>query len=58
MSTKPTAPNPNEGKPQAPDPDEEAGSNAVEHEPDPNAKPIPDGEHKYVRRSPFTTGND
>jgi hypothetical protein len=58
MSTKPTAPNPDEVKPQAPDPDEEAGSNAVEHEPDPNAKPIPDGEHKYVRRSPFTTGND
>lgn len=37
--------------------DEEPGSNAVEHEPDPDAKPIPDGEHKYVRRSPYTTGN-
>jgi hypothetical protein len=36
---------------------EEPGSNAVEHEPDPEAKPIPDGEHKYVRRSPYTTGN-
>jgi hypothetical protein len=57
MSTKPT-PSPDEGKPQAPDPDEEVGTNAVEHEPDPKAKPIPDGEHKYVRRSPFTTGND
>ena len=57
MSTKPT-PSPDEGKRQAPDPDEEAGTNAVEHEPDPKAKPIPDGEHKYVRRSPFTTGND
>lgn len=38
--------------------DEEPGSNAVEHEPDPKAKPIPDGEPKYVPRSPFTTGND
>ncbi|MGZ5195858.1 MAG: hypothetical protein ACXWJM_14475 [Ramlibacter sp.] len=38
--------------------DEEPGSNAVEHEPDPNAQPIPDGEHKYIRRSPYTSGND
>jgi hypothetical protein len=38
--------------------DEEPGSNEVEHEPDPKAKPIPDGDHKYVPRSPFTTGND
>jgi hypothetical protein len=37
---------------------EEPGSNAVEHEPDPDAKPIPDGEHKYIRRSPYTSGND
>ena len=34
------------------------GSNAVEHEPDPNARPIPDGKHKYVRRSPYTAGNE
>lgn len=39
-------------------PAEEPGTNAVEHEPDPAAKPIPDGEHKYVPRSPFTHGND
>jgi hypothetical protein len=39
-------------------PGEEPGTNAVEHEPDPAAKPIPDGEHKYVPRSPFTHGND
>jgi hypothetical protein len=58
MSTQPSQPRVNEDKPHAPAPDEEPGSNAVEHEPDPNAKPIPDGEHKYVRRSPFTTGND
>lgn len=38
--------------------DEEPGTNAVEHEPDPNAKPIPDGDHKYIRKSPFTAGND
>ncbi|MEO8655503.1 MAG: hypothetical protein ABI409_15360 [Ramlibacter sp.] len=51
-------------KPQAKDekqreqpPDQEPGSNAVEHEPDPDAKPIADGEHRYVPRSPYTTGN-
>ena len=33
------------------------GTNAVEHEPDPKAEPIPDGEHKYVPRSPYRTGN-
>lgn len=38
-------------------PAEEPGSNAVEHEPDPDAQPIPDGEHRYVPRSPYTTGN-
>jgi hypothetical protein len=46
-----------ERRPEAPA-DEEPGSNAVEHEPDPKAEPIPDGEHKYIRRSPYTTGND
>jgi hypothetical protein len=35
----------------------ERGTNAVEHEPDPKAEPLPDGERKYVPRSPFTTGN-
>lgn len=37
--------------------DQEPGSNAVEHEPDSNAKPIADGEHKYQPRSPYTSGN-
>ena len=37
---------------------QEPGTNAIEHEPDPNADPIPDGEHRYIRRSPYTTGND
>jgi hypothetical protein len=55
---------PRESAPQADDDrapqpaDQQPGSNAVEHEPDPKAKPIPDGEHKYVPRSPFTHGND
>jgi hypothetical protein len=33
------------------------GSNATRRRPDPNAEPIPDGEHKYVPRSPYRTGN-
>lgn len=59
MSPKPTAPKADQEKPQAPEPpaDEEPGSNAVEHEPDPKARPIPDGDPKYVPRSPYTTGN-
>ena len=32
------------------------GSN-VQRRPDPQAEPIPDGEHKYVPRSPYRTGN-
>ncbi|MGV3569789.1 MAG: hypothetical protein ACO1PB_04255 [Ramlibacter sp.] len=36
---------------------EGAGTNAVQHRPDPKAEPIPDGEHKYVPRSPYRTGN-
>ena len=33
------------------------GTNAVQQRPDPKAEPIPDGEHKYVPRSPYRTGN-
>ena len=33
------------------------GTNAVQSRPDPKAEPIPDGEHKYVPRSPYRTGN-
>ncbi|HET6829493.1 MAG TPA: hypothetical protein VFH35_12475 [Ramlibacter sp.] len=36
---------------------DEEGTNAVRHRPDPKAEPIPDGEHKYVPRSPYRTGN-
>ena len=35
----------------------EDGTNAVQPRPDPKAEPIPDGEHKYVPRSPYRTGN-
>jgi hypothetical protein len=38
-------------------PPEGEGSNSVQHRPDPKAEPIPDGEHKYVPRSPYRTGN-
>jgi hypothetical protein len=62
MSSQPGKPTPEEDKRESPgaadEADEEPGSNAVEHEPDPQAKPIPDGAHKYVPRSPYTTGND
>ena len=37
--------------------DEERGTNEVEHEPDPDAQPLPDGQHKHIPRSPYTTGN-
>ena len=33
------------------------GTNATRRRPDPTAEPIPDGEHKYVPRSPYRTGN-
>lgn len=38
-------------------PPEGEGTNAVQQRPDPKAEPIPDGEHKYVPRSPYRTGN-
>lgn len=59
MSTRKDTPQADDesGRPQQP-PSDEPGTNAVEHEPDPKAKPIPDGEHKYVPRSPYTHGND
>jgi hypothetical protein len=34
------------------------GTNAVQHEPDPSADPIPDGEHRYVPRTGYNHGND
>jgi hypothetical protein len=59
MSKKPSPPEAADDARREPDTaGEEPGTNAVEHEPDPHAKPIPDGEHKYIRRSPYTSGND
>ena len=37
--------------------EDQPGTNAVQHHPDPKAEPIPDGEEKYHPRSPYTTGN-
>ena len=36
---------------------DDTGTNATRKRPDPQAEPIPDGEHKYVPRSPYRTGN-
>jgi hypothetical protein len=63
MSTEKDLPHPpakprGEEQAQADDMQQEPGTNAVEHQPNPDARPIPDGEHKYVRRSPYTAGND
>ncbi len=59
MSTKPASPKAAEDPQRPPDPapGEERGTNAVEHKPDPKAEPLPDPEHKYVPRSPYTSGN-
>jgi hypothetical protein len=58
MSTKPASPqSADDAKKSQETPDEQPGSNEVEHEPDPKAEPIADGEHKFVPRSPYTAGN-
>lgn len=44
-------------RPRRPPPQGDEGTNSVQHRPDPKAEPIPDGEHKYVPRSPYRTGN-
>lgn len=42
-----------------PDPlSESEGNNETQHEPNPQADPMPSGEHKHVPRSPFHSGND
>ena len=59
MSKKPAPPEAAQEKKRSPPPiPEEPGSNAVEHEPDEQARPVPDGNPRYVPRSPYTTGND
>ena len=60
MSTSKKSPSPeatDERQRQSPPVEQEPGTNAVEHEPDPSADRKPDGEHPYIKRSPFTTGN-
>jgi hypothetical protein len=59
MTSRPKPPPPAQDKqrPEVPG-SHERGTNAVEHEPDPSADPLPDGEHKYMPRSPYTAGND
>jgi hypothetical protein len=57
MSTPRTPDAQDEKTRETPHSEEEPGSNAVQHEPDPKAEPIPDGEHKHIPHSPYTTGN-
>lgn len=58
MSRKPEPPRADDEPRPAPEPaHDEPGTNAVEHEPDPSAKPIPGGDPKFIRRSPYTSGN-
>jgi hypothetical protein len=58
MSTpRPGDKEPQQSPPEAA-PEEEPGTNAVQHEPDPRAEPLPDVHHKYHPRSPYTSGND
>jgi hypothetical protein len=40
-----------------PQEEQQPGSNATQHHPDPKAEPIPDGKETYHPRSPYTTGN-
>jgi hypothetical protein len=57
-STTPSQPRadgvPRNRRPRGP---QDEGTNATQRRPDPRAEPIPDGEHKYVPRSPYRTGN-
>ena len=58
MSTKPASREDSDEQQDAPaGADHKPGTNEVEHEPDPKAEPLPDGQHKHVPRSPYTTGN-
>lgn len=38
--------------------DEGEGTNAVQHRPDPEAEPLPDGRHRYEPRTGYIHGND
>lgn len=38
--------------------EDKPGTNEIQHQPNPRAEPIPDGEQTWHPRSPYTTGND
>lgn len=58
MSSKQLTPKaPDDAQPAPPPAQEERGTNAVEHQPDPDAQPLPEGERKYIPGSPYRTGN-
>lgn len=56
-SPRPQPPEAAPDQQQAPPAAEERGTNEVEHEPDPSADHQPEGERRYVKRRPYTTGN-
>jgi len=43
-------------KPLTPE-EQKPGTNETQHEPDPQAEPIPNVDHRYHPRSPYTAGN-
>ena len=44
-------------KPLPPEEDK-PGTNETQHQPNPRAEPIPNGDRPFHPRSPYTTGND
>jgi len=58
MSTQDPIPRTPETRPKGPNstPSGKPGTNAVEHEPDPKAKPM-EGDGKHKPSSPYTPGN-
>ena len=60
MSTLPAKPKRDEKKdPALPIGQHEGeGSNEIQHQPDPTADPVPDGEHRYLPRTGYSHGND
>lgn len=56
-SSRPQPPEAQGRIPRSRAPGQDEGTNATRPRPDPKAEPIPDGEHKYVPRSPYRTGN-
>jgi hypothetical protein len=57
MNTTPRPEVDDPGKP-LPAEEEKPGTNEVQHQPNPRAEPMPDGDPKYRPSSPYTHGND